>query len=270
MIATPRISARRVLPAELLLILLFGTYAAGIARAAVPPGRSPWQGMLPSVEASARKEVEAMLGRGIHAAAADGDLEGVSVLLGRRPSLNDSVDFRGFTPLHVAVLAGRVEVVRLLVEKGARVNARSEDPKGIGVTPLHLATMRGLEEVVGYLLDRGADASASDRNGVTPLHMTAFLGNAGIAARLVERCADVNAREMEGLTPLHVASDMGARDVVRLLLRGGADVFARDARGMTPRSLAERRRYREIEELIGSLPPSAGVSLTPTGCRRGG
>ena len=70
----------------------------------------------------------------------------------------------GNTPLHAAVAGKRHEIVVLLVEAGADVNAQDAD----GWTPLNLAAHEGITETVGYLLANGADPSIPDNNGQTP------------------------------------------------------------------------------------------------------
>ena len=68
-----------------------------------------------------------------------------------------------FAPLHEAARHGHAELVRLLLERGARVNARS----GTGRTALHLAAEEGHADVVRVLVDSGADVSIRDGRGKT-------------------------------------------------------------------------------------------------------
>jgi ankyrin repeat protein len=63
-------------------------------------------------------------------------------------------------------LAGHATVVRLLLERGADVNAREREK---GATPLHLAASWGRSEVVLVLLEHGADVNARNHAGQTPL-----------------------------------------------------------------------------------------------------
>ena len=87
------------------------------------------------------------------------------------------------TPLHSALCkAGRpyyLYAVKLLVENGADVNAKTTPGAGTGAfmrdvrtkgeTPLHRAAAYGDEAIISYLLENGADKTARDANGDSPL-----------------------------------------------------------------------------------------------------
>lgn len=145
-----------------------------------------------------------------------------------------------WTPLHLAVAEGQGDVVRVLVEAGADLTARTEFNR----TPLHVALqfhpelvplLRELGAVVdapsaAYLgdvdeltrcLDDGADAH--DRSsGVDLLSWAAFGGAAPTARLLLQRGADADTGA------LHFAAGGGRLELVRLLLEAGADVDRRD------------------------------------------
>jgi uncharacterized protein len=105
----------------------------------------------------------------------------------------------------------------------ALVNAYSHD----GWTPLHLASFFGHEEVARILLDRGADVNARSRSERfakenTPLHAAAANRQVGVAEVLIANGADVNARDGSGFTPLGLAAS-GKNDLlVVILLEKGA------------------------------------------------
>jgi ankyrin repeat protein len=104
-------------------------------------------------------------------------------LINQGADVNSPVDVTNETPLHNALSkAGRpyyFYVVKLLVEKGANVNARTipdvatgafmRDVRTKGETPLHRAAAYGDERTIEFLLKNGADKEAKDANGDSPL-----------------------------------------------------------------------------------------------------
>lgn len=71
----------------------------------------------------------------------------------------------GDTPLHYAVRAGNVEVVRLLLAAGANVDAQSSQ----GDTPLQSGVVHGHESITGVLLEAGADPEIRNAAGFRPI-----------------------------------------------------------------------------------------------------
>ena len=144
---------------------------------------------------------------------------------------------RPWTPLHFAAQNGHLEVVRLLLERGANVNAQNTDELWWRErrTPLHFAAQNGHLDVVRLLLERGANVNAETSGvaGWTPLHFAAQNGHLEVVRVLLERGANVNAQTTlfwedadARRTPLHYATKNGHLEVVRLLLERGANVNA--------------------------------------------
>src|SRR6188508_1942486 len=101
----------------------------------------------------------------------------------------------------------KAQVVRLLIAKGADLNARD----WAGRTPLFAAAEYDLE-MTKALLDAGADANARTSDGYNPLHM---VGNAAIAKLLLDHGADVNAKDKwEPRTPLHFAERHSDQELI--------------------------------------------------------
>ncbi|KAK3906939.1 hypothetical protein C8A05DRAFT_40270 [Staphylotrichum tortipilum] len=80
----------------------------------------------------------------------DGDLEHVTDWLAQEGADPNTRDYTGRAPLHLAVMSSTPEIVRALVDAGARLVARLAD----GRTALHLAAARGEVEIVKILLDK--------------------------------------------------------------------------------------------------------------------
>ncbi len=86
-------------------------------------------------------------------------------------------------PLHSAAAARSMPIARLLLERGAPVNARQGSSEG-GFTPLMEAALNGQVEMVELLMRHGADASLKDRDGKTAADHARERGHAGLAGRL--------------------------------------------------------------------------------------
>jgi Ankyrin repeats (3 copies)/Ankyrin repeat len=123
----------------------------------------------------------------------------------------------------------------LIVEYNANVNTKDD----CGYTPLHIAVWRGLIEVVKLLLNNRADINAQNNAGWTPLHDAAYKSNAEIARLLIDNKANVNARTNFMETPLHWAvqspyTSKASINMTRTLLNAQADVNAQDDMKYTP------------------------------------
>ena len=115
----------------------------------------------------------------------------------------------GDSPLHKAAKSGHTELVLLLIENGADVNAKDK----WGVTPLHWAARKGRKEIAELLINKGADMNAKGYYG-TPLHLTT---SKEIAELLIAKGADVNAKDKKGKTPL----DEAVGEIADLLRKHG-------------------------------------------------
>lgn len=141
-------------------------------------------------------------------------------------------------PLHAAVSSDQIDLVTLLLKRGANANALDM----VGNTPLILAVIseNGLP-VLKVLLASGADPLVMDRaNGMNALHWAALRGKLEAADRLLATGIDINIREggSDKFTSLHNAASVGEVAVVKLLIDHHADVNRTDAYGRTPLAVA--------------------------------
>lgn len=112
-----------------------------------------------------------------------GDVAAVRALLAADPSLVHFRDAEESTALHYAVWKGHRELVELLLDNGADVNAHNANDHW-GTTPLHAAAHSNNSTLVKLLVERGADLNAVDINGKSALDHTAFHNATGAAKAL--------------------------------------------------------------------------------------
>jgi len=146
----------------------------------------------------------------------------------------------------VAALAGRnFRLAQLLHLRGSSVEPQGDFNK----TPLHSAAYYGDLEMVQILLDCKADVNARAERGSTPLGFALsgpHLSDARVVRLLLGHGADPNIQALHGLTSLHHASEKGWIEVARLLIEHGARVEVKDDDGKTPLDVASGERWEEI------------------------
>jgi ankyrin repeat protein len=154
-------------------------------------------------------------------------------------------DALGTTPLHYAATYGSTESVRILLEHGADVRARTT----VEVTPLMFAAY-SLEKT-RLLVEKGADVNARSKTGVTPLMVASSVhGNAATVHYLLEQGADPKAVSATGADALTVATFKGDAEGVRSLLAKGADARHADTRNATALMSAFETSDPEVGRLL--------------------
>jgi uncharacterized protein len=166
-----------------------------------------------------RARGEALLAPGretVFEAAAFGRVARLDELLSEQPDLARSWSDDGFTPLHLACFAGGAEVTRLLVERGADLEAVSR-ASFAQVRPLGTAAFSGDRESAAVLLEAGADPSGRGEGGFTPLHSAAQNGDVELVRLLLRHGAQADAAAQDGRTPAALAREAGHEECVALL-----------------------------------------------------
>ena len=246
-------------------------------------GFASWRALKAEVERRQHAGVSAFV-----AACVSGDRDEVQRLLRLDPALARAsapdAPHPGWTPLHAAAQHGRLDIVRLLLEHGAEVDAREG---GDNTTALHWAAARAEKELAGTLLDAGADVHGlGDVHALDVIGWCAFFrapGTADITVMEEERRACLNyliergarhhvfsamcvgelpliqevveqnpsaldrrmSRFERGLAPAHFAIERKRHDLLDLLIGLGADLEATDGRGQTALVFAMLRGDRE-------------------------
>ncbi len=101
------------------------------------------------------------------------------------------------TLLHIAAIHGSDDVAKLLLEKGANVDARNQD----GYSPIHFALRNENVSTAQIFLDHGADVNQSDKHGNTLLHYAAQYKLVDFAYNLIDRGANTNQGNYDGMLP---------------------------------------------------------------------
>jgi ankyrin repeat protein len=133
------------------------------------------------------------------------------------------------TPLVVAVRKGAVDLVKLLLEKGADANFASHDPE---LTPLGVAAETGSLELVKLLLEYKANIDRPQQSK-TPLIVATLNNRVEVVKLLLKSGARVDPADDTGATALHYAA-AAAEPLVELLLAAGASPKAVTKTGLTP------------------------------------
>ena len=124
----------------------------------------------------------------------------------------------GWTCLHAAAYNGHLAICRLLLDKGAQLEAKDSG----GGTPLHWAASRGHVEIFRLLCDRGADVEARNRWGMRPLYCAAMEGHISVVKELIEeRNARINSRNDYGRTALRYARQYHKPKIAAYLVSHG-------------------------------------------------
>lgn len=110
-----------------------------------------------------------------------------------------SVDFLA------AIDKENVRVIQQHIDAGTNLNDYPI-PEGLpfeGAQPMHLAVLKGNAEIVKMLLANGAhiDIKATNKDEATPLHWAAFFGQKDMVSLLIESGAPINVLDANGLTP---------------------------------------------------------------------
>jgi uncharacterized protein len=192
------------------------------------------------------------------AAARSGNVDAARRLLDAGADVNATETFGGQSALMWAAAQRQPEMVKLLVARGADVDARGivrqwerkviteprpKDMNKGGFTPLLYAAREGCVECARHLLAAGADPDLEDPDRVTPLNMALLNLNFEFAALMIEAGADIDKWDLYGRSPLYMAADVStlpmkgngamavlpsedavtALDVARMLLEKGAN-----------------------------------------------
>ena len=131
--------------------------------------------------------------------AAAGGHEGIVTLL-------EEIGVDNQNPLHVAAGLGDMKQVKKLLNNGYSINVKD----AFGATPLLVAMVSGKEDIVEFLLSQNANPHISAKDGYNLMHGAAFSGKRSLVQKALSYNLDVNSRYgPDGITPVDVAEETG-------------------------------------------------------------
>ncbi len=195
----------------------------------------------------------------IHDAANKGDVAAITAALDAGASIDES-DGRA-TPLYLAVRGGHLAAAKLLMERGADVNAAPTPLLGSALMP---ALAKRRIDLINLLLDGGANPN-SQRNRENALHIAVRSGCLDCVKALVEAGADVNAKTKDGKTPIHLAKFKGQREIADYLMSHGVVI-------PTPAPISTKLASADVEKGRTSFTRHCGGchNVAPEGGSRTG
>uniref|UniRef100_A0A182STW8 ANK_REP_REGION domain-containing protein n=1 Tax=Anopheles maculatus TaxID=74869 RepID=A0A182STW8_9DIPT len=185
-------------------------------------------------------------------AAMNGHVAAVKLLLDMGSDINAQIETNRNTALTLACFQGRHEVVSLLLDRKANVEHRAKT----GLTPLMEAASGGYIDVGRVLLDKGADVNAapvpSSRD--TALTIAADKGHLKFVELLLSRGALVEVKNKKGNSPLWLAANGGHLGVVELLCSSGGDIDSQDNRKVSCLMAAFRKGHTKVVKwMVGQV-----------------
>ena len=151
---------------------------------------------------------------------------------------------------------GKVEAVVAAISDSPNLIS-DKDKKGF--PPLILASYSDQFEITKLLLEKGADVNALDVAGNTALMGVSFKGYTKIAELLIQKGAEIDIQNLNGATALIYAATFGRIEIAKLLVTSGADKTIKDKRGNTAFMHAEFQGVPAVSYTHMTLPTTPYV-----------
>lgn len=173
----------------------------------------------------------------------------------------------GLRPLHVAALKGNLQVIEILLQKGADIEGQDED----GLTPIIYSAQSRSVTVLNFFIEKKANIFHMDKQQRNIFYWAASLGNVQMLQVLLQKAMDPNTKTLLGRTPLSKSAWNGNVEVLSFLLEiPGINLEIPDRHGRTALHNAvwgsvAGREGRKIGENTADSPECAKL-LIEKGC----
>lgn len=147
-----------------------------------------------------------------------GDTGRMKMLLAWGASPNWINKTRPWSPLQLAINRKDIDQVKILLDHGANVNAKTI----IDFVPLSRAVIKADKNMCALLISRGADVNATNSSGDSPLFFAIRDDHEDICDLLISKGADVNIKDKHGYTPLKLSKMLKRENITKLLVAHGA------------------------------------------------
>ena len=147
---------------------------------------------------------------GLFLALREPSLKAAQVLIDWPKTTVESRNDKDESPLMIAAINGQLDICQKLITRGADVNKT-------GWTPLHYAATRGHLDVINLLIDNYAYIDAESPNKTTPLMMAASYANLETVQLLLDQGADPTLKNMQNLTAIDFAQRSGKTDAAEAI-----------------------------------------------------
>lgn len=151
----------------------------------------------------------------LHEAVALGDVETMLYLINEEKVSIMDYSYDGWTPLHLAAFFGGYEIAEILIQRGADVNAISDNK--LASRPIHAATAGRKYPIVELLLKHQADPNLQQEGGWTPLHQAVQNYDDDMIRLLLDHGADPKIAREDGYTAMRIAEELEYEEIVKQL-----------------------------------------------------
>lgn len=205
------------------------------------------------------------------------------------------MDYSNNYLIHYAVMFNKLDIVELLIKKGARIDTVDKKNRSLlyipikhnygdmiklllkynkiiigesiidisdvnGNTPLHYAIGFQNMEFIKLLIEEGSNVNKTDLSGFNSLHLSVYSRSLYICKIIYTLISNINARSNNGETCLHIAVNLGLFDIVSLFLQAGADPNISDLEfEVVPLTYSVNENNKEITELLARYKANPNI-----------